>query len=191
MKRCCASAFGLVVSLLARGADAQQAPAAPVAASSARTSRVACDHSFRLRGLRAADVVTYFKAFDLPVWGAGAAASLQLGKCKGWETFAEIRFLQEVTPQVLLLQEPGVRVFAEWMLGGTGLRLGGGGGPMYLLIRRATTGSLIAVPGLDGFVRLGYDAGRANTPFVFADLEVRAPLGALVWGPTLQVGWRF
>jgi hypothetical protein len=191
MKHRLASACALVVALLARGALAQEAADVPMASPSKGTSRVACDHAFRLRGIRAADVVTYFKAFDLPVWGAGVAASLQLGKCKGWETFAELRFLQEVTPQVLLLQEPAVRVFAEWMLGRTGLRLGGGGGPMYLLVHRATTGSLIAVPGLDGFVRLGYDAGVSNLPFVFVDLEVRAPLGAILWGPTLQAGWRF
>ena len=196
MKRRRCWACGLAVSLAAPGALAQQPPegASPASVEPPRggaTTADGCSHTFRVRGLRLADEVSYFEAFDLPVWGAGAGASLQLGRCKGWETFAELRFLQEVTPQTLWLEDVGVRVFAERLLGTTGLRLGGGGGVMYLLVHRATTGSFIAVPGVDGFVRLGYDAGVRDRPFVFVDLEVRAPLGAIEWGPTVQVGWRF
>ncbi len=80
---------------------------------------------------------------------------------------------------------------AEHTLGQTGFRFGAGGGAMYMLVRRVTTGTFIAVPGVDGAVRFGYDAGLPGRPFVLADFEVRLPLGAVAWGPTVQAGWRF
>jgi hypothetical protein len=102
-----------------------------------------------------------------------------------------LRLIQDMTPEGLLLEDVSGQGAVEWDIANTGLRLGIGGGVGYLFLHRATNGSFVEIPGLDAFARFGYDSGVHNRPFAVVDLEVRLPLGAVTWAPTVQVGWRF
>jgi MYXO-CTERM domain-containing protein len=194
-RRGLALAPAVLVWLWPRAAIAQEPPSQTVApppvapeasASPAPAAAAAAPSSYRV-----AAVGTFFDVFDLHAWGAGAEASLVVARHQASEFHMDLRFIQELTLAGVFLEDVSARVTVEFLLGSSGLRAGLGGGAIYLLVRRATTASLIAVPGLDGYARFGYDAGLANRPFVMADFEIRAPLGAVAWGPTLQAGWRF
>lgn len=179
----------LVGLLCARRARADNAaPAAPAQVLAAKPEGPC---SRRLQ-VRAAAVGTYVRLFDIGVWGVGADVSLVGPACgKPFEMFGELRLVQDVTAAGLLLEDILGRAGAEWNLGGTGLRAGLGGGAGYLFLHRATNGSFIEIPGVEAFVRAGYDAGVRDRPFVLVDLELRAPLGAITWGAAAQLGWRF
>jgi MYXO-CTERM domain-containing protein len=194
-RRSLALAPAVLVCSWPRAAIAQEPPpqtVAPPPRAPEPTASPAADASGSASGsYRLAAVGTFFDVFDLHAWGAGAEASLVVGRHAVSEVHMDLRFIQELTLAGLFLEDVSAGATVELLLGSSGLRAGVGGGAMYLLVRRATTASFIAVPGLDGCIRFGYDAGLANRPFVMAELEVRAPLGALAWGPTLQAGWRF
>lgn len=71
-----------------------------------------------------------------------------------------------------------------------GLRLGGGLGLDVVTITRATDGTLLTSLGAAGMARIQYDFERGGGPFLNADFDVF--LGsAVIWGPTLGVGYRF
>lgn len=72
-----------------------------------------------------------------------------------------------------------------------GLRFGGGGGASYFGVRRATTGAILGSVGPMALICLGYDFGESPGPWVLLDLEGQLQAAALVWGPTLLLGWRF
>ncbi len=192
-RRSLALAPAVLVWLWPRAAIAQEPPSQtvappPVAPEPTASPAAAADAP---RSFRLAAVGTFYDVFDLHAWGAGAEASLIVGRNQVREVHADLRFIQEQTFAGVFLEDVSAGATVEFLLGSSGLRAGAGVGAMYLLVRRATTASFIAVPGLDARARFGYDAGLANRPFVMAELEIRAPLGALAWGPTLQVGWRF
>lgn len=192
-RRSLALAPAVLVWLWPRAAIAQELPSQtvappPVAPEPTASPAAAADAP---RSYRLAAVGTFYNVFDLHAWGAGAEASLVVDRNRGREVHADLRFIQEQTFGGVFLEDASAGATVEFLLGSSGLRVGAGVGAMYLLVRRATTASFIAVPGLDASARFGYDAGLANRPFVMAELEVRAPLGALAWGPTLQAGWRF
>ena len=74
---------------------------------------------------------------------------------------------------------------------GGGLRLGLGAGLDVLAIGRATSGNLMGGLGLAGLARAGYDFGAGRGLFVDVDCAFMFTLEAVVWGPDLQLGYRF
>jgi MYXO-CTERM domain-containing protein len=190
-RRSLALAPAVLLWLWPRAAVAQELPSQTVAPPPIAPEPTAAPAADAPTSYRLAAVGTFFNVFDLHAWGAGAEASLVVGRHEVSEVHAALRFIQELTFAGVYMEDVSAGATIEFLLGSSGLRAGVGGGAMYLLVRRATTASFIAVPGLDACTRFGYDAGLANRPFVMAELEIRAPLGALAWGPTLQAGWRF
>jgi hypothetical protein len=72
-----------------------------------------------------------------------------------------------------------------------GLRLGLGAGLELLSIGRATSGNLMGGVGIASLARAGYDFGTGHGFFVDADCAFMFTFEAVVWGPELQLGYRF
>jgi hypothetical protein len=72
-----------------------------------------------------------------------------------------------------------------------GLRHGHGVGLEVLSIGRATSGNLMGGLGLASLARAGYDFGTGRGFFVDADCAFMFTFEAVVWGPELQLGYRF
>jgi hypothetical protein len=86
--------------------------------------------------------------------------------------------------------EWGVTGTVEWRV--DNVRMGLGGGWTYFGVQRKTDGSFLQSVGPVALLRAGYDFGERPGLFMLADCQVQLQAGgAVVWGPTAQLGVRF
>jgi hypothetical protein len=145
--------------------------------------------SWRALVLRLGAVGAYRGLYDLNVLGGGVALSIG-GESQTVGGHGNLRVIDGRTPA-------GLHVF-EWALTGTvewrvdNVRLGFGGGWTYFGVQRATDGSWVQSLGPVALLRGGYDFGERSGAFLLADCQIQLQAGgAYVWGPTLELGYRF
>ena len=133
-------------------------------------------------------VAGYRGVFDLQAGGVGAA--LSYGGDKAVSGNFNLRILGGRTLGGLGIFELAPTGTVEFVLG-EGFRAGVGAGLSVFSITRATTGDLVLSCGPTGLARFGYDFAPRKAMFVLMDFDAQWQAGAVVWGPTLGVGYRF
>jgi hypothetical protein len=188
MKRTLAACLGAALSLAASTSRAQTAdPDDAATGDEPRTPPKKDGAPSSSTAFRLAAVGSYRSIYDLSLVGGGGSLAIEgtgplaggfdaqffLGRSFGGLSFTDGR--------------------AMGTLGGLlapGLRLTGGLGLEVVTITRATDGSLLVSAGAAGMARLQYDFERGSGVFLKADFDVY--LGsAVIWGPTVGVGYRF
>ena len=126
--------------------------------------------------------------FDLQAGGVGAA--LSYGGDRAVSGHFNLRILGGRTLGGLGIFELAPSGTVEFALG-EGFRFGLGGGFSVFSVTRATTGNLVISCGPTGLARFAYDFAPHRAMFILTDFDAQWQAGAIVWGPTLGVGYRF
>jgi hypothetical protein len=133
-------------------------------------------------------VAGYRGLFDLQVAGAGVA--LSYGGAAPVSGHFNLRLMGGRTLGGLGIFELAPSGTVEFALG-EGFRFGLGAGLSLFTISRATNGNLVGSCGPTGLARVAYDFAPHRAMFILTDFDAEWQAGAVVWGPTLAVGYRF
>jgi hypothetical protein len=138
--------------------------------------------------VRAGALGAYRGLYDLSILGGGLALSIG-GEGPSVGGHANLHFIDGRSTAGLSVFEWGVTGTVEWRI--DSVRMGLGGGWTYFGVQRKTDGSMLQSVGPVALLRAGYDLGEPGL-FVLADCQVQLQGGgALVWGPTVQLGVKF
>jgi hypothetical protein len=131
----------------------------------------------------------YRGLYDLSILGGGLALSIG-GEGSSLGGHANLHFLDGRSTAGLQVFEWGVTGTIEWRV--DSVRMGLGGGWTYFGVQRKTDGSYLQSFGPVALLRAGYEFGDRSAPFILIDCQVQLQGGgALVWGPTAQLGVKF
>jgi hypothetical protein len=145
--------------------------------------------SWRSVVVRVGAIGAYRGLFDLRILGGGLAASIG-GESQTVGGHANMYIVKAQSAAGLQVVEWGLSGTAEWRV--DNVRLGFGGGWTYFGVQRATDGSFLQSFGPMALLRAGYDFGERSGLYVLGDCQVQLQAGdAVVWGPTVQLGYRF
>jgi hypothetical protein len=193
-----AAAFAVAVfaaTALATPAARADEPTPPTPAPEATTPERGDDadetppQTWRALVLRVGAIGAYRGLYDLSILGGGLAASLG-GESQSIGGHANMYILKAQSAAGLQVVEWGLSGTVEWRV--DNVRLGLGGGWTYFGVQRATDGSFLQSFGPMGLLRVGYDFGEKSGLYVLGDGQAQLQAGgAIVWGPTVQLGYRF
>jgi hypothetical protein len=189
-----AAAVFAVGALVAREARADEPPSSTPAPEAAAgeggdATTESSPASWRSVVLRVGTIGAYRGLFDLRILGGGLAVSIG-GESQTIGGHANMYLLKAQSAAGLQVVEWGLSGTAEWRV--DNVRLGLGGGWTYFGVQRATDGSFLQSFGPMALLRAGYDFGERSGLYVLGDCQVQLQAGAaVVWGPTVQLGYRF
>ena len=186
-----AVAAGALVPRAAR-ADEPDPPASEAEATAPQHGDDAAEGpppTWRALVLRVGAVGAYRSVYDLRILGGGLAASIG-GESQTVGGHANMVLVKAQSGAGLQVVEWAVTGTVEWRV--DNVRLGFGGGWTYFGVQRATDGSYLQSFGPTALLRAGYDFGEKSGFYVLGDWQAQLQAGgAVVWGPTLQAGYRF
>jgi len=138
---------------------------------------------------RVALIGEYRSLYDLSVLGGGVMISGGGDGDKSGQF--NLRLAGGRTMAGLSVVDIGVGGSAEFVVTG-GFLVGLGGGLAVFGVQRATDGTELLSVGPELYARTGYRFANRNAPFITLDFGSELQNGgALVWGPTLSLGYRF
>jgi hypothetical protein len=137
---------------------------------------------------RAGVLAAYRELYDLSIWAGGLGLSVG-GEGEHHGGHANVHGLIGKTRAGLPITEIGLTGTYEMHFDGA--RFGVGGGLTYLGIGRATAGPRINSIGFGPLLRLGYDFGERSGAYVLGQYALQQFRGAIEYGPSLWVGWRW